>query len=52
MRHLSVRELIGGCLSAWLILEIDVRQLLPVVILHDEAGLRFFDGPGKRREPT
>jgi hypothetical protein len=32
----------------WLILEIDIRQLLVGTVLHDEAGFQFLDGPGRR----
>ena len=32
----------------WLILDIDIRELLSVVIAHDEAGGLFLDGPGRR----
>jgi hypothetical protein len=31
-----------------LILEIDIRELLPVVIADDKAGLQFLDGPRRR----
>jgi hypothetical protein len=34
-----------------LILEIDIRELLSVVVAHDETGVESFDGPG-RREPA
>ena len=33
---------------AGLVLEIDIRQRVPGVILHDEAGVRFLDGPRRR----
>ena len=33
---------------ARLILEIDIGQFLPGVVLHDEAGVHFLDGPGRR----
>jgi transposase len=31
-----------------LLLEIDVGQRVPGLILHDQAGVRFLDGPGDR----
>jgi hypothetical protein len=34
--------------SPRLILEIDIRELLPVVVAHDKAGVQLFDGPGRR----
>src|SRR5262249_51218612 len=38
--------------AARLILEIDIRQLLPVVVAHDKAGVvEFFDRP-RRREAS
>jgi hypothetical protein len=36
---------------AQLVLEIDMRQLLPVTVEHDIAGFLFFDEP-QRREAT
>ena len=33
---------------ARLLLEIDVREGLARMILHDETGVRFFDRPGRR----
>jgi hypothetical protein len=35
-----------GCRSAaWLVLEIDKRQLLPGVVFHDKTGFQFLDRP-------
>ena len=42
-RHQSRRRSPAG-----LLLEIDVSQRLAGVILHDEAGVRFLDGPRRR----
>jgi hypothetical protein len=36
-------------LSPRLILEIDIRERLPVVVADDKAGGLFLDGPGRRK---
>jgi hypothetical protein len=38
----------AGHRLARLLLEIDIRERSPVAISHDEAGVRFFDGPRRR----
>jgi hypothetical protein len=43
VRHQSRRRSPAG-----LLLEIDIRQRAPGGILHDETGVRFLDGPGRR----
>jgi hypothetical protein len=47
--RLIAREQVGRCSAAGLILEIDIRERLTVLVLHDEAGVVvFFDGPRRR----
>ena len=41
-------EWLGRRPSAGLLLEVDVRDCLPVVIAHDKASLGFFGGPRRR----
>jgi hypothetical protein len=41
-------EQVGGRSPPWLILEIDIGQLLPRVVLHDEGSTNIFGGPGRR----
>jgi hypothetical protein len=50
--RLVLGEQLGRRPSPWLILEIDIGQLLPAVIAHDEAGGLFFDGPWWREAAT
>jgi hypothetical protein len=41
----------AACLPAWLILEIDIGELLAVVVAYHKAGVQFLDSP-RRREAT
>ena len=45
---LIAREQVRGRAPAGLVLEIDVRQRLPVVVLHDETGVGLVDRPWRR----
>ena len=38
-------EQFGGLSPPQLVLEINIRKLLPVVVPHDEAGVQFLDRP-------
>jgi len=42
------REQMRRRAPARLLLEIDIRERLPGMILHDEAGIGLLDGPGRR----
>jgi hypothetical protein len=46
--RLVARKQLGRRSSARLILEIDIRKLLPVVIADDKAGGLFLDGPRRQ----
>jgi len=41
-------EQLGRRTPAGFVLQIDVGQFLPGVVLHDTAGVQFFDGAGRQ----
>ena len=44
----SAKRGVGRRSPVGLVLEIAIRQLLPAVVAHDIAGVRFLDGPRRR----